>query len=340
MQFQSLRRIWLWGTAALTLGAFTAAILLAPAGGSAPGPALESLLFLGTSVHVASTAWFYTVPEIRRHAGAHRARYVYAPVALIAAGAVAGAGLPPETVRWASLGFYGWQFWHFQKQNLGLAALAAAATGTARLSRRERAAIVAAGVFGIVALVAHPELLQVAVDSRLRWLFPAAALGYALAVTFGIVLWARRVRRCTWSALAYVGSVLFFAPVFLFRSPYAAVAGLTIAHGLQYVLIMSLIAGSTAAPQVRWLDSAAQSSGLRLLLFTNLAVVLGAILTSASHLHDGSAPGRALYGAFLGAVMAHFVIDAGLWRLRDEFPRRFLSSRLPYLLGGAGRASA
>jgi len=26
------------------------------------------------------------------------------------------------------------------------------------------------------------------------------------------------------------------------------------------------------------------------------------------------------------------VIDAGLWRLRDSFPRRFLASRMPYLL--------
>jgi hypothetical protein len=29
--------------------------------------------------------------------------------------------------------------------------------------------------------------------------------------------------------------------------------------------------------------------------------------------------------------MAHFVIDAGLWRLRDPFPRQFLTGRLPYL---------
>jgi hypothetical protein len=35
--------------------------------------------------------------------------------------------------------------------------------------------------------------------------------------------------------------------------------------------------------------------------------------------------------------VAHFVIDAGLWRLRDEFPRRFRTERLPFLLTpGAG----
>jgi hypothetical protein len=30
--------------------------------------------------------------------------------------------------------------------------------------------------------------------------------------------------------------------------------------------------------------------------------------------------------------MAHFVIDAGLWRLRDPFPRRFVSTYVPYLV--------
>jgi hypothetical protein len=33
--------------------------------------------------------------------------------------------------------------------------------------------------------------------------------------------------------------------------------------------------------------------------------------------------------------MAHFVIDASLWRLRDPFPRAFLASRVPSLMPGA-----
>jgi hypothetical protein len=32
--------------------------------------------------------------------------------------------------------------------------------------------------------------------------------------------------------------------------------------------------------------------------------------------------------------MTHFVIDGRLWRLRDEFPRRWLAERIPQLLGG------
>jgi hypothetical protein len=34
--------------------------------------------------------------------------------------------------------------------------------------------------------------------------------------------------------------------------------------------------------------------------------------------------------------MTHFVVDAGLWRLRDEFPRRWLTERVPQLLGLSG----
>jgi hypothetical protein len=108
------------------------------------------------------------------------------------------------------------------------------------------------------------------------------------------------------------------------------VAGLTAAHGYQYLLIMALVAGG-GRPVLSRLVSLA--------LLLNIGLLLGTVLNLASHLHDSSAAGRALYGAYLGAVMAHFVIDAGLWRLRDEFPRRFLTRRLPYLLG-AGRTSA
>ncbi|MEP7059324.1 MAG: hypothetical protein ABI828_01215, partial [Actinomycetota bacterium] len=55
-------------------------------------------------------------------------------------------------------------------------------------------------------------------------------------------------------------------------------------------------------------------------------------LSAASHLHEGSSPARILYGVYLGAVMAHFVVDAGIWRLREAFPREFISSRLPFLV--------
>jgi len=70
-----------------------------------------------------------------------------------------------------------------------------------------------------------------------------------------------------------------------------------------------------------------------LAVLLNIGLIGGFALNATSHLHDSASPWvRAFYGAYLGVVMAHFVVDAGLWRLRDEFPRTFLRESLPYLL--------
>ena len=63
---------------------------------------------------------------------------------------------------------------HFQKQNLGMAALAGTSRGIAGLRPLERRALTTAGLAGIPALVARPSVLQLSVDPGLAWLRPAA----------------------------------------------------------------------------------------------------------------------------------------------------------------------
>ncbi|MDE3129880.1 MAG: hypothetical protein KGL16_01905, partial [Acidobacteriota bacterium] len=133
----------------------------------------------------------------------------------------------------------------------------------------------------------------------------------------------RQLDRPSGFCVVYVTSVCFAAPVFAFRSPYAAVGGMTIAHGLQYLVLVGLVAAGARDGRSRL---------LRLAVLCNVALIGGIALNAASHLHSGSAVARAVFGAYLGAVMAHFVVDAGLWRLRDPFPRRFLSLNVPYLV--------
>ena len=322
-----LRAAWLGGTLLLTVGALPVVLALAPADGTAPGSALGGLLFLGSSVHVAGTGWFYTVPEVRRHVATRRARYVAAPVALVVGTAVLAAAVPQRPFELLLLPYFGWQFFHFQKQNLGLSALASAACGSGTLRQGERRAVTFAGVFGIAGLISHPALLQLADVPRQGLAFPLAAAGYAAAVGYGVVQLLRRApgqRRPAASGL-YLMALLFFLPVFLFQSPYAAVAALTLAHGYQYLLIVGLVAGGGSGPRPVRLVSLA--------VLVNIALLLGLALNLASHLHTGDPAARAVYGAYLGVTMAHFVLDAGLWRLRDTFPREFLTRRLPYLLG-------
>ncbi len=331
-------RAWLWGTVAVTAGAIITAIALAPPATAAAGAALAYLLFAGSSAHVASTAWFYTVPQVRGYMGQHRARYAWTPLALIAGAGAIAAALPPAVLNWLLLPYFGWQFFHYQKQNLGLASLAAAAHQVTGLRPAERRALLAAGLAGTAGLLARPRLRQVRVDPHRAAAYPAAAAAFIVAVTAGLISLARRPagQRTAGFCVTYSCALAFTLPAFIFSSPYAAVAGMTIAHGLQYLLLMGLVAAGGPRPGP---GGTAGWRFLPLAALTSIALAGGAILSVASDLQESAPLTRSLFGCFLGVVMAHFVIDAGLWRLRDRFPRLFLESRVPYLVPSRRAAS-
>lgn len=323
-----LARRWLWATVALTAGAFVIAAAFAPSGSAAPDRGLAWVLFAGSSAHVASTGWLYTLRDVRSYAVSHPWRFIRVPVLLMIAGAAAAVTLTPAAMTWLLLPFFAWQFFHFAKQNLGMTALAAKTAGAPPLRAAERRALIASGLAGICALMARPALLQLRVDPRLGALFPLSAAAMAGAVAAGVILLARRApaQRPRGFCVMYLMGLFFSVPVFVFASPYAAVGGMTIAHGMQYLLLVSLVAAGGPGEAGR---------ALRLAVLCNVALIGGAVLAVTSHLHTGGPAVRLVFGAYLGAVMAHFVVDAGLWRLRDPFPRVFLARRVPYLMRAA-----
>jgi hypothetical protein len=318
-------RVWLWGTVALSAGAFAAAVVLAPPASAAPVRGLAWLLFLGSSVHVAATGWLYTLPDVRAHVTARPLRYVWIPAGLVVTGAVTAAAASPAAMAWVLLAYFGWQFFHFQKQNLGLAALAASVHRVRPLSQAERRALMGAGEAGILGLLAHPGLLQLRVGPGAGELFTVAGLLFAAGAGSGVVALVRRpaADRPAGFCAMYLMALLFSLPIFTFRSPYAAVGGMTVAHGFQYLLLVGLVAAGNRPGTSCW---------LRLAVFANVALVGGALLSGASHLHGFPPAIRLVFGAYLGVVTAHFVIDAGFWRMRDPFPRAFLARHVPGLV--------
>lgn len=324
---------WLWSSAILTLGALALGVWLAPPASESPLGALTWLLFFGSSVHVAATGYLFTVRDVRTHAMEHRGRYLYLPVCCIVGAMVLAGALNPTQLEWLLLPYFCWQFLHFQKQNLGLVALAAGAFATKGPSSTERRALMVAGYAGVLGLATRPSLLQLTIATHLGGLHALAVGLYLVALLGGLVaLLTRPQGHCPLGYCAvYLSSLGFFAPVFLFHSPYAAVAGMTIAHGFQYLILVGLVAGGEPRRPDRALGMAA---------FLNIAVIGGIALSAASHLHGGPTAERLLFGTYLGLVMTHFLLDAGLWRLRNPFPRAFLSSRIPFLVAPAAAWSA
>jgi hypothetical protein len=324
----SRARAWLWTSALVTLGALAAGAVLAPPATASPVAALTWLLFLGSSVHVAATGYLFTLPGVRGHAVANPGRYLRAPACLIVLATLAAVLLRPSQYGWVLLPYFCWQFSHFQKQNIGLVALAGRSYTVPGPGPSERRALSLAGWAGILALASHPALLQLHIGLHLGALYDAAgALALVAACGGARALLARpRAARPAGYCVVSLTSLGFFAPVFLFHSPYAAVAGMTIAHGLQYLLLVGLMSGGGEPGSDRVVGVAA---------FLAIALLGGLALSGASHLHAGPAAERALFGLYLGLVMTHFVVDAGLWRLRQPFPRALLASRLPYLVPSA-----
>ncbi len=246
--------LWLATSVVLTCAAVGAAVVLAPRAGGSPDAGLAWMLFVGSSVHVAATGWLFTDPGLRAHVAGRRSRYLWAPVGLLATGALLAVTLNPRTMAWVLLPLLAWQLHHFQKQNLGQAALVTASLGLSSLRPHERRAICTTGAAGIAGVCAHPALLQLDVRLPLSgYLALAATLLLALGVAAGSYALARRPgsdRPATFCAV-YGLALLFPLPIFLFTSPYAAVAGMTMAHGLQYLLLMGLLAAGTASSSPR-----------------------------------------------------------------------------------------
>ena len=313
---------WAWSMVGVTALSFVLAWSLDPGPASPAGSALTLLLVIGASVHVAASGWLFTLREVRRYARSHTARFEFAPVVLVVVGAVLASSVSSSTFQWVLLVVLCWQMFHFQRQNLGLVALAAAAAGIT-LHHRERAALTGVAWTGIVALLSRPHLLELEVDPRASNLFGAAIIGWLGCVFYGSTSLLKRepqARPAVFVAL-YFTALGYAVPLFVFNSPYAAVAGLTIAHGLQYLVLTTIVA-SGEAPQRR---------SIALLSLLNIAVLGGIALNYLSHQHDGSSATRAVFGGYLGILAGHFVIDAGIWRLRDEFPRHFVLSHIPWL---------
>lgn len=306
----SERRRFTFGLVLATVIPLALAALLGRGDHAGATEVLGALIVVAYAGHLAVTGWLWTVPDMRQVVYARPLRLVVVPIVLVLVAATAALVVHGHVLAWLLLAFFVWQFVHFQRQNLGLVTLIGTKWESEPLTRAERRLVSVSGWCSIGALVSRPTLLGLA-----KLTLPAvvshsvidiAGAGFTTCAIASAIA-TMRSRRPGPVSVAYVGAVMFMAPVFVFRTAEAAVTGMVIAHGLQYLWVVGWRSHEAHRPMVhkaRW----------TVLRVAMVAVVGGAVLEAMSELHTASGGGlRMLYGTYLGIVMAHFAIDAVVW---------------------------
>ena len=290
------------------------------------GAARTSLLitFLGSSGHVAASFFFYADRRVRTHMlAANRGRFVWAPLVVIATTstffATAGSWLPYGiTLYWI------WQTHHYTRQNHGILSFVARAYGAAP-HPLERTAFTLSGVGGVIGALTFVAPYRETFLANFGWHLHSIALGaYAAGWLLYLAACIRdREARLAASPLRTIVStvlMLFYLPLFLFHNATLAVGSYAIAHGLQYLVFMGYVA---RVPRRALLG--------RALTLVGCVVLLGMSLDFLQAQKPFGDYRMAVYGVYLGVVMWHFLLDAGVWRLSEPFQRSYMAERFSFL---------
>lgn len=281
------------------------------------------LVFLGSGAHVAASYAFYVDRAVRPLVRTHLLRFVVAPAALVAASAVLFATAGHRVASTALLLYFAWQTHHYTRQNVGVFAFATRARRSLPPTDVERAAVTTAGFAGVIGMVTFiTPWRDTPVAPYAAHLHLVAVLVYlgALGLLAACLPRAWQARDPIRFAVLVAG-VVFYLPTFVYATPFSATASYAIAHGCQYLVFMG------------WAGAGARrTTGLRLLgAVVVLAVVGGLLLNEMSGATQGGRPAGVVFGVYLGLVMAHFVLDGGIWRLSGPFQRRYMAERFGFL---------
>ena len=276
------------------------------------------LIGLLGNVHVGMTAFFYFGDRRYKQLIADNAwRFIWVPAALIACAFLMFNNKPAWLWLYIAA-HYSWLLWHFGRQNFGLYSLVAAGNRSGAVSYLERSYL------NLLPLAAIPKSLTLYSDIGL----PAEIAGYFVSATWALacvgvaMLAAILVTRPNVVAdkerlVALLLGLGFFAPTVVSNNP--AIALTFFAHPVQYIIMMLYLAGDRKQGAIL----------LRLcaLIFTGMA--LWALLY---YLNGASITSGYLAVAF-GVSQAHFLIDAGAWKLKMPAQRAIITESYDFLFG-------
>lgn len=296
-----------------------------------------ALLFLGTA-HVPATIFFYIDKDFSEIVSRHKARYIYFPILLTITTGLLFAFANTIIQAYILLIFWAWQAFHYGRQNTGIYSFVSIATRGAPPDKYERTMIELGtycgiiGTFKILGMAVAPNYLHGFFDL----LYRVGTVIFVAILLASIVIYVRNFKRTTpLLTIFYFTLVCFFLPVFLSTDMNVAFYSYAIAHGVQYIVFMTVVS-LNFDPQ----ESTRRfkiASAVKLIIITVLAGFLFYRAIDLKGLEFITANAGFmrlvdfLLGAILGATMAHFVIDAGAWRLSQSLQRTYIGKRFGFV---------
>jgi hypothetical protein len=234
--------------------------------------------------------------------------------------------------------YWSWQAFHYGRQNIGIYAFASIAqTGRAPHSTEKLAidcgtVLGIAGTFNVLAVAVSPAYLH----APFAFFYRAGTLLFLGLAGFSLVVYFKLLKDTTvFKTLFYFTSVFFFYPVFISIDINIGFLSYAIAHGLQYLLFMTVVSAN-AEPRHR-ARAVSYRNLAKLAIFVS---IVGFAFWRVGDLRQLEIARESriyafvfdfLFGAVLGATMSHFVVDASAWKLRMIPQRSYISQRFSFI---------
>jgi len=292
-------------------------------------PGSLALIAITGPMHVAATGFFYLDPAFRPVIGESRLSCLWSlgwlPLLIVTLGLAGTAAIGS----WAFLLIFAfhniWLFYHYQRQNFGLASFVSRHVGCGRLPGRVNTAFNVAALGAIISMLGTPsfflptpgfvpalaDTMPAAAYAVLRPL-GAAIYAASLLLMLGVFRSEPRLRENAWLAGALALGIGFFLPAIVFQSAAMGFLPVAMAHGAQYILMMSVVSGRSARGVL----------GFALMCAVGVVAGLGLDAMRA----------WPVILASIGLVQVHFLVDAKVWRLREKRQRAIMNDRFDFLL--------
>ncbi len=335
-----------------TIGPLLIAVLISR-GLLLPGIGLGfTLLFFLGAAHVPSTLYLLFDHGIRDLLLAHPVKLIAIPLVFFGASTTILTFASPSSVLLFTLVYVAYGAWHFGRQNIGVLAVSCMSSGVGPLHPRTRKIINLGSISGVLGTFSalqptyglSPELFHFSLEKFELFFavtYKAGLFLFIITVALFLVdIRHRRQKMGILNATIYLGSALFFLPLFCGNDPRITLSYAT-SHGLQYVGFLAFLAFSKSRHEARhqtlWpliTFIAIIALAVSMTLFPGMLAFVIRPITEfvASYSLSESQYFRSIFGGSVGITLMHYWIDQSAWRLRDPERRTWFTRQYALIL--------